>query len=65
VLWIRDILVGIRISDQWIRILPFSSLTFKTPTKKHFFLSFSPYYSLKVHLHHFNKIKSRKEVTKQ
>jgi hypothetical protein len=26
---------------------------------------FSAYYFLKVHLHHFLKIKSRKEVTKQ
>ncbi len=26
---------------------------------------FSAYYSLKVHLHHFSKIKSQKEVTKQ
>jgi hypothetical protein len=29
------------------------------------FLSFSAYYFLKVHLHHFSKIKSPKEVTKQ
>jgi hypothetical protein len=27
--------------------------------------SFSAYYFLKVHLHHFSKIKSQKEVTKQ
>jgi hypothetical protein len=27
--------------------------------------SFSVYYFLKEHLHHFSKIKSRKEVTKQ
>jgi hypothetical protein len=27
--------------------------------------SFSAYYYLKVHLHHFSKIKSQKEVTKQ
>jgi hypothetical protein len=27
--------------------------------------SFAPYYFLKVHLHHFSKIKSQKEVTKQ
>jgi hypothetical protein len=26
---------------------------------------FSHYYFLKVHLHHFSKIKSQKEVTKQ
>jgi hypothetical protein len=27
--------------------------------------SFSAYYFLKVHLHHFSKIKSPKEITKQ
>jgi hypothetical protein len=27
--------------------------------------SFSTYYFLKAHLHHFSKIKSQKEVTKQ
>jgi hypothetical protein len=27
--------------------------------------NFSAYYFLKVHLHHFSKIKSQKEVTKQ
>jgi hypothetical protein len=27
--------------------------------------SFSAYYFLKIHLHHFSKIKSPKEVTKQ
>jgi hypothetical protein len=27
--------------------------------------SFSAYYFIKVHLHHFSKIKSPKEVTKQ
>ncbi len=39
VLRIRDILVRIRISksEQQIRILPFSSVTFKTPIKKLFF----------------------------
>jgi hypothetical protein len=44
VLWIRDMLAWIhpdpqiRASDQWIRIriLIFSSLTFKTPTKNYF-----------------------------
>jgi hypothetical protein len=30
-----------------------------------FFKSSSAYYFLKVHLHHFSKIKSQKEVTKQ
>ncbi len=44
----------------WIRILLFSSLTFKTPTKRWFFFSFSASYFLKVHLHHFLKIKSQK-----
>jgi hypothetical protein len=29
------------------------------------FQSFSAYYFLKVHLNHFSKIKSQKEVTKQ
>ncbi len=64
VLWIRDLLVQIpdpriRASDQWIRIriLLFSSLTFKTPTLLYF---------LKVHyLNQFLNIKSHKEVTKQ
>ncbi len=45
-----------------IRILLFSSLTFKTPTKNNFFPSFSAFYFLKVHLHNFSKIKSHKEV---
>jgi hypothetical protein len=40
VLRIRDIFVRIRASEQWIRILLFSSLTFKTPTKKGFILAF-------------------------
>ncbi len=30
-----------------------------------FLKSFSAYYFLKVHLHHFSKIKSQKEVAKQ
>jgi hypothetical protein len=30
-----------------------------------FYLSCSAYYFMKVHLHHFSKIKSQKEVTKQ
>ncbi len=42
-----------------IRILLFSSVTFKTSTK------FFAYYFLKVHLYHFSKLKSHKEVTKQ
>jgi hypothetical protein len=36
-------------------------LTFKTPTKN----CFSAYYFLKIHLPHFSKTKSQKEVTKQ
>ncbi len=54
---IHDILV-------WIRILLFSSLTFKRPTKKLILKkSFSAEYFLTVHLHHFSKIKSQKVVT--
>jgi hypothetical protein len=33
--------------------------------KKLFFNSFSAYYFLTVHLRHFSKLKSQKEVTKQ
>jgi hypothetical protein len=33
--------------------------------KKLFHFSFFAYYFLKVHLHHFSKIKSNKEVTKR
>jgi hypothetical protein len=33
--------------------------------KKKFLNSFSAFYFLKVHLHHFSKIKSQTEVTKQ
>jgi hypothetical protein len=59
----------IHASEYWIRIwtliLLFSSLTFKTPSKNNLKKSFSPYYFLKVQLHHFSKIKSQKEVTKQ
>jgi len=55
VLRIRDILVRIRTSDKWIRlrILLFSSVTFKMATKNN------------LHLHHFSKIKSHKGVTEQ
>jgi hypothetical protein len=49
-------------SGSWIRILLYSSLTFKMPTKNNFCLNiFSAYYHLKVHLHNFLKIKSQKE----
>jgi hypothetical protein len=52
---------GLRIydPDQRIRVLLFSSLTFKTPSKT--FCLLSAYYFLKVYLHHFSKIKSHKE----
>ncbi len=70
---IHDILGWIRIrgsmpltygfgSGSWIWILLFSSLTFKMPAKNLFFNTiFSAYSFLKVHLHHFSKIKSQKE----
>jgi hypothetical protein len=49
-------------SGSWIRILIFSSLTFKMPAKNYFFNKiFSAYYFLKLHLHHFSKIKSQTE----
>jgi hypothetical protein len=41
------------------------SLTFKMPTKNYLFKQFFCLLLLKVHLHHFSKIKSPKEVTKQ
>jgi hypothetical protein len=45
--------------DPESRILLFLSWTFKTPTKKLIFEnSFSASYFLKVHLHHFSRIKS-------
>jgi hypothetical protein len=54
---IYDILVWIR-----IRILLFSSLTFKMPAKNKFFnIISSAFYFLKLHLHYFSKIKSQKE----
>jgi hypothetical protein len=73
VLRIHDILGWIRIrgsmsltngsgSGSWIRILIFSSLTFQMPAKNNFLhIFFSTYYFLKLHLHHFSKIKSQKE----
>ncbi len=49
-------------SGSWNRILLFSSLTLKMPEKKKKFNTFfSAYYFLKLHLHHFSKIKSQKE----
>jgi len=57
-------LVRFRVSDQWIRILPFSSFTFKMSTKNFFpLLIIRAYYFLMVHLHHFQE-KSQKEVAK-
>jgi hypothetical protein len=51
-----------RIHDILGWILLFSSLTFKMPAKKLIFnKKFSAYYFLKVHLHHFSKIKSLKD----
>jgi hypothetical protein len=49
-------------SGSWIRTLLFSSLTFKMPAKNYFFNTiFSAYDFLKLHLHHFSKIKIQKE----
>jgi hypothetical protein len=49
-------------SGSWIRILLFSSLTFKMPAKNKFFNTiFSPCDFLKLHLHHLSKIKIQKE----
>jgi hypothetical protein len=60
---IHDILVGMRIhaSGEWIRILLFSSLTFKTLTKNKLLKKrFSTYYSTS-----FLKMKCPKEVAKR
>ncbi len=47
--------------ESWIRILLFSLLTFKMPTKNYFWLNiFYAYYCLKVQLHNFPKIKVKK-----
>ncbi len=73
---IHDILVWIRIRI-WIRgSMPliigsksgscyFCHWTSRCQQKTNFLNKFSPYYFLKIHLHHFSKIKSQKEVTKQ
>jgi hypothetical protein len=64
VLRIHDILGWIRI---WIRgSMPLTngsgSGTFKMPAKNSFFYTiFSTYYFLKLHLHHFSKMKTQKE----
>jgi hypothetical protein len=42
-----------------------SSMTFKKPRKNNLKKSVSAYHFFKVLLHHFSKIKSQKEVTKQ
>ncbi len=62
VLRIRDILVRIwiRTSGEQIRILLFSVSDLQGSKKKFF-----AFYFLKLQLHHFSKIKSHKEVTKQ
>jgi hypothetical protein len=49
----------IHASDQRIQILLFSSLTFET--QKKWLEKSSCLLLLKVHLHHFSKIKSRKK----
>ncbi len=49
-------------SGSWIRILLFSSLTFKMPAKNKFFNTiFSAYDFLKLDLHHFSKTKIQKD----
>ncbi len=76
VLRIHDILVWIRIRIRGSMPLTngsgcgSGSCTFHhwpsiRQQKTNFLKSFSAYYFLKVHLHHFSKIKSQKEVTKQ
>jgi hypothetical protein len=56
---------GIHASDQWIRILDPDPAIFvidlQDASKKLIFNTiFSDYYFLKLHLHHFSKIKSQK-----
>jgi hypothetical protein len=68
VLWIHEILVRIRIHTSVrmrIRILLFSLVIFKMSTKNYFFLFFFCLLRFEGKLHHFLKIKSRKEFTKQ
>ncbi len=49
-------------SESWIRILKFSSLTFKMSAKNKFFNTiFSAYDFLKLDLHNFSKIKIQKD----
>jgi hypothetical protein len=51
-----------RTPDLRIRILLFSSVTFKMPTKSK---KLYAYYFLKIHLHHSSKLNCHKEVTEQ
>jgi hypothetical protein len=59
------ILARIRIRGSVLLTNGFSSETFKMATKNYLVRSLFAYYFLKLHLHHFSKIKSYKEVTKQ
>jgi hypothetical protein len=64
VLWMRDILLAVRSNIRirsLLRILIFSSVAFKMPTKNNVFA----FYFLKVHFHQSSTIKSHEEVTKQ
>jgi hypothetical protein len=55
----------IRTTDLRNRILLFSSVVAKMPSKRRcYFSKFFADYFLKVHLHQSSKIKSKKEVTK-
>jgi hypothetical protein len=56
---VHDNLDWIRIRIR-IRILLFSSLTLKMPTKNSLKKCFSAYYFSEVHLNYFSKIKSQK-----
>ncbi len=63
---IRDILIRIRIRGSIrLRIMLFSSVTFKMATRNNFFGGIFACYFLKRHLRQFSKIKSHIEVTKQ
>jgi hypothetical protein len=68
VLRIRDILVRIRIrgsvflTNKSVRLFV---IDLQDANKRLFFSLFFRFLLLKVHLHHFSKIKSHKEVTKQ
>jgi hypothetical protein len=70
VLRIHDILVRIRIRGSMPRLMDPNPAIFvidlQDANKKQIFKTiFSAYYFLKVHLHHFSKIKSHTEVTKR